>query len=79
MKLNPNSSPAEIAFAAQKAETVLRSSRKEVVGEHDERIRKLQTLQETLIARDGDDLFKLAETLTPDLAKLIEAPLWGMD
>jgi hypothetical protein len=69
-----------------KADTAIRrliAAKKQRVSEYDERLRKLKSYSEALYLKREDssqmELVKEDEVLTPDLAKLLEAPLRGLD
>lgn len=59
------------------------AAKKGRVSEYDERLRKLKAYGESLYLKREDqeqvEMFKVDELLTPDLAKLLEAPLRGLD
>lgn len=68
------------------ADTAIRkiiAAKKARVSEYDERLRKLKAYSESLYLKREDqeqaEMFKIEEMLTPDLAKLLEAPLSGLD
>ncbi len=69
-----------------KVDTAIRriiAAKKSRVSEYDERLRKLKDYSEALYLKREDgaqlELVDPAEVLTPDLAKLLEAPLRGLD
>lgn len=69
-----------------KADTAIRkitAAKKGRVSEYDERLRKLKSYSESLYLKREDseqtELFKAEDLLTPDLSKLLEAPLRGLD
>ena len=60
----------------------LTAAKKERVGGYDERIRMLNNLTDVLLIKQVDtqgDLFDPKEILSPDLEKLLNAPLHGLD
>lgn len=69
-----------------KVDTAIRkitAAKKGRVSEYDERLRKLKDYSESLYLKREDseqtELFKAADLLTPDLEKLLDAPLRGLD
>lgn len=69
-------------FEASKAIRLLQSAKKQRVSEYDERLRKLRDYTEVLFVKDVDEqteLFKPSDILSPELSKLIAAPLQGLD
>lgn len=60
----------------------LTAAKKERVGGYDERLRKLAQLTDNLLIRQVDsqgELFDPKEILNPELEKLLDAPLHGLD
>lgn len=59
------------------------AAKKQRVSEYDERLRKLKALGESLYLKREDgaqaEMFNEEDVLTPDLAKLLDAPLRGLD
>lgn len=67
---------------ADDAIRAISAAKKARVSEYDERLRKAKDYAETLFIKqtDGqDELFDMKEILTPDLDKLLSAPLHGLD
>lgn len=68
---------------ADDAIRTLTSAKKARVSEYDERLRKLKGFAEILFIKQTDaaqaELFDTEELLSPDLSRLIEAPLQGLD
>ena len=60
----------------------IEAAKKQKVAGYDERLRKLNTLTDVLLIKQIDsqeELFDPKEILSPDLVKLLEAPLHGLD
>ena len=60
----------------------LSAAKKERVSGYDERLRKLNGLADVLLIKlvdQQDELFDPKEILSPDLEKLLNAPLHGLD
>lgn len=59
------------------------AAKKTRVSEYDERLRKLKSYAEILFVKRSEpmngELFSPEELLAPDLAKLLESPLRGLD
>jgi hypothetical protein len=74
---------AQARCKAYDAIDTLTASRRAVCAEHNERIRKLRDFAFTLAitSRTGaSDLFDIKETLSPEMARLLDAPthdLWN--
>lgn len=68
---------------ADDAIRTLQSAKKSVTGEYDERLRKLKDFAEILFIKQADEqqveMFDAKELLSPDLEKLMTAPLHGLD
>jgi hypothetical protein len=67
---------------ADDALRALHASKKQHVGEHDERMRKLKALAEFLFIKQADgqgELFDPKTVLSPDIEELLSAPLHGLD
>ncbi len=60
----------------------IEAAKKQRVSGYDERLRKLNALTDVLLIKQLDDqseLFDPKEILNPELAKLLESPLHGLD
>lgn len=60
----------------------IEAAKKARVSGYDERLRKLNTFTDVLLVKQLDDqveLFDPKELLAPDLLKLLESPLHGLD
>jgi hypothetical protein len=60
----------------------IEAAKKQRVSGYDERLRKLNALTDVLLVKQLDtqnELFDPKEILNPDLQKLLEAPLHGLD
>jgi hypothetical protein len=58
------------------------AAKKQKVAGYDERLRMLNTLTDRLLIKQidaQDELFDPKEILSPELVKLLEAPLHGLD
>lgn len=67
---------------ADDAIRVLDAAKRQRVSEYDERLRKVRGFAEVLFIKQTDEqqeLFKPDEILSPDLEKLMSAPLRGLD
>lgn len=68
---------------ADDAIRTLQSAKKQVTSEYDERLRKLKDFAEVLFIKQADDgqeeMFDAKELLSPELDKLLAAPLHGLD
>lgn len=60
----------------------IEAAKKQRVSGYDERLRKLNALTDVLLVKQldtQDELFDPKEILNPDLQKLLDAPLHGLD